>query len=142
VAAGLPLGGFGGAAATTALLPRKLQALPEPGREALRLGARGHLGAGRVLAGAVTREWWPLAAGLALASRRGRRAVVVAAAVPAFVDWWHDRRSTGLDPLRYVALHLADDVAYGTGVWAGCRRERTVAPLVPDLRSWPGRAPT
>ena len=141
VAAGQPFAGVGVAAATTALLPRKLQALPEPGREALRLGARGHLGAGRVLAAALTREWWPLAAGLALASRRGRRAVVVAAAVPALADWWRDRRGTGLDPLRYVALHLADDVAYGTGVWAGCRRERTLAPLVPDLRSWPGRAP-
>ena len=65
--------------------------------------------------------------------------VVVAAAVPALVDWWRDRHRTGLDPLRYVALHLADDVAYGTGVWAGCGRERTIAPLVPDLRSWPGR---
>lgn len=142
VAAGRPLAGAGVAAATTALLPRKLQALPEPGREALRLGARGHLGAGRVLAGAVTREWWPLAAALALTSRRGRRAVAAAAAVPALAGWWRDRRATGLDPLRYVALHLADDVAYGTGVWAGCLRERTAAPLVPDLRSWPGRSPT
>jgi mycofactocin system glycosyltransferase len=142
VVAGQPLAGVGLAAATTVLLSRKLQALPGPGREALRLGARGHLGAGRVLAGAVTREWWPLAAGLALTSRRGRRAVVAAAALPALADLWRDRRGTGLDPLRYVALHLADDLAYGTGVWAGCVRERTVAPLVPDLRSWPGRAPT
>jgi hypothetical protein len=67
---------------------------------------------------------------------------VAAAALPALADLWRDRRGTGLDPLRYVALHLADDLAYGTGVWAGCVRERTVAPLVPDLRSWPGRAPT
>jgi mycofactocin system glycosyltransferase len=139
-AAGRPATALAVAAATTALLPGKLRALPDPGREALRLGARGHLAAGRALAGALTREWWPVAAGLALTSRRARRAVVAAAVVPALADWWHQGRATGLDPLRFVALHLADDVAHGTGVWAGCLRERTVAPLTPDLRSWPGRS--
>jgi hypothetical protein len=38
-----------------------------------------------------------------------------------------------LDPIRYTALHAADDVAYGAGVWLGCLRARTVAPLVPRI---------
>jgi len=26
---------------------------------------------------------------------------------------------------------VADDIAYGAGVWAGCVRERTLAPVLP-----------
>ena len=29
---------------------------------------------------------------------------------------------------------VADDVAYGLGVWTGCLRERTLGPLLPTLR--------
>jgi hypothetical protein len=35
-------------------------------------------------------------------------------------------------------LRLFDDGAYGAGVWLGCARERTLAPLLPRL----GGAPT
>jgi mycofactocin system glycosyltransferase len=38
-----------------------------------------------------------------------------------------------LDPLRFLAGHLADDIAYGAGVWAGCLRHRTSTPLRPRL---------
>jgi hypothetical protein len=40
--------------------------------------------------------------------------------------------------VTYAALHAADDVAYGIGVWTGCARERTVRPLVPRL-AWRSR---
>jgi mycofactocin glycosyltransferase len=40
-----------------------------------------------------------------------------------------------LDPVRFALGRIADDVAYGLGVWAGCRRERTTAPVRPVL-SW------
>ena len=40
--------------------------------------------------------------------------------------------------MRATALHVADDVAYGAGVWVGCARERTVVPLVPRI-SWRSR---
>jgi hypothetical protein len=36
-----------------------------------------------------------------------------------------------LDPLRFVTFALADDVAYGTGVWTGALRARTTRPLRP-----------
>ena len=48
------------------------------------------------------------------------------------------RRPEALDPVRYAALHVADDVAYGAGVWVGCARERTLVPLVPRV-SWRAR---
>lgn len=137
VAAGHPLVGIGLAATSTALLPRKLGALEHPWPEALRLAGRGHLHAGRWIARALTRTWWPLALLAALVSRRACRAVLAAAIVPAMLDW--RARHPPVDPVRYVGLRLADDVAYGTGVWLGCVRERSLGPLRPDLTSWPGR---
>ncbi|HEX9064136.1 MAG TPA: mycofactocin biosynthesis glycosyltransferase MftF [Streptosporangiaceae bacterium] len=38
-----------------------------------------------------------------------------------------------LDPARFVLGRITDDVAYGLGVWSGCRRERTVAPVLPRV---------
>ena len=65
--------------------------------------------------------WWPLVAVAALRSRTARR-VLLAAALAA------------RHPVR-----LADDVAYSVGVWSGIVAERTLAPLVPEISSWPGR---
>jgi mycofactocin system glycosyltransferase len=121
-AAGSPLLGTGVAAATTALLAPRLTALQHPWAEAVRLAGSGHLHAGAQLASAVRRTWWPLALVAAAGSRRARRAMALAFA------------PTALEPLR-----ILDDVAYGAGVWAGCVRERSLAALVPDLASWPGR---
>jgi hypothetical protein len=38
-------------------------------------------------------------------------------------------------------VRLADDVSYSIGVWRGMLAERTLAPLVPVISSWPGRRP-
>jgi mycofactocin system glycosyltransferase len=135
-AGGHPLVGLAVAGVSAALLPRKLAStVPDPWAESLRLAGRGHLHAGRWLARAVTRTWWPLALVAALASRRARLAVGAAMLVP-LIDWTPD---VGLGRVEYLLARLADDVAYGTGVWEGCLRERSVAALVPDLRSWPGK---
>jgi mycofactocin system glycosyltransferase len=124
LAAKRPVTGLAVAGATTALLARKLHALEHPGREAMRLGLVGHLSAGRALAQAVTRAWLPLAGVAALRSPTARRALAASVVV------------RGRPPLR-----LLDDAAYGAGVWTGCWRERTLAPLRPALGSWPGRTP-
>ena len=65
----------------------------------------------------MTRAWSP-ALVLGLAFRRTRAVSALALLVPALSDWAADRQ--GLDPVRAVAVHVADDVAYGTGVWVGC----------------------
>jgi mycofactocin system glycosyltransferase len=139
LAAGHPLVGAGVAATSTAMLPRKLKVLTDPWPESLRLAGLGHLHAGRWIARALTRTWWPLALLAALVSRRARCALLAAAVVPAALDWRANRPPVDLG--RYVALRLADDMAYGAGVWAGCIRRGTWSPLVPDLSSWPGRRP-
>jgi hypothetical protein len=72
-----------------------------------------------------------------LAFRRTRRAVALALLIPALADLMKDSKKlqddADLRPWTYVALHVADDAAYGAGVWLGCAHERTVAPLVPRL---------
>jgi mycofactocin glycosyltransferase len=69
-----------------------------------------------------------------VAAGRGRRWAwaAVLLVLPATVDWW--QRRPGMDPVRWAAVCLADDLAYGAGVWAGCIRARTVAPLLPAVR--------
>ncbi len=134
---GWPLFGGSIAALTTALLARKLRDVPDGPREALRLAGLGHLYAGRSLAAAMTRAWWPACLLAALISKRCRRALLIAAVVPAGVDWVKMRPS--INPAAYIGLRVADDATYGWGVVSGALAERSLAALRPDFTSWPGR---
>ncbi|MET8681264.1 mycofactocin biosynthesis glycosyltransferase MftF [Streptomyces sp. NPDC004647] len=124
------------AGSTAALLPRKLQAVGVPATEALRLASLGHWGAGRALADAATRTWWPVTLPL-LAAGRTSRLLLAAAYGRHVADWL--RMRPPLDLPRWVAARAMDDFAYGAGVWWGALRERTVAPFLPDLTDWPGK---
>lgn len=96
-----------------------------------RLLVHGHLLAGRALAQAITRTWWPLMAMASPFSRRVRWIWMLAVVVPGL--WrWKSRRST-LDPLRYLAARGVDDLAYGSGVWAGVIGTGRVGALRPAL---------
>jgi mycofactocin system glycosyltransferase len=130
---GYPRAAAAVAAVNTALFHRKRRTLRLPAREGLNLAVRGHLAAAHQLATATTRTWWPVAATAAIGSRRIRRAILAAATVPYLLDWLHRRPQ--LDPLRWVALRIGDDVAYGAGVWTGCIQTRTIRPLRPDVTS-------
>lgn len=74
--------------------------------------------------------WWP-ALPLLLRSRRARLAAAAVVVGPRLLD--RRRRRAGVDPLRFVAASLLDDLAYGAGVWRGSGRERTWRPLAPRL---------
>lgn len=109
-------------AATTAALVPKLGGVPAA--TSVRLALTGHAGAGRQLADAARRAWWPLVAVAALVSRRARRLAALAA-LPALTDG---------------GLHrLLDDAAYGVGVWRGILTTGELGPLWPQLRDWPRR---
>jgi len=110
------------AAATSVALVRKLRGVPPA--LSLRLAATGHVRAGRQLAEAARRAWWPLLAVAAVGSRRARRFALLGAA-PALIDG---------GPAR-----LLDDLAYGAGVWKGVLAERDIAALLPSLQAWPER---
>jgi mycofactocin system glycosyltransferase len=137
LAAGHPLAAVAIAAGSTALLPRKLRALPRPINRSVELAGRGHLLAGRWLGRALLRPYWPLTLVAAVVSRRARRAALAASVIPALLEWREQRPN--LSPATFALLRAADDVAYGTGVWWGCWRTRSVDALRPDFSSWPGR---
>jgi mycofactocin system glycosyltransferase len=107
----------------------------DPVAVATRIAAGGTVRAALPALGDAVRAWSPLLA-LGLLHRRTRRASALALLAPALRDWAAD--SGGIDPIRYTALHVADDLSYGAGVWLGCARERTVGPLVPRV-SWRAR---
>jgi mycofactocin system glycosyltransferase len=116
-----PVAGAAVGLGSAAALIRKLPHVPPAA--AFRLAARGNLQAGDQIATAVRRVWWPFLAIAALRSRTARR-ILLAAAFAA------------RHPVRVV-----DDVAYSIGVWRGMLAERTLAPLAPEISSWPGRRP-
>lgn len=118
-AVGRPVLGTAVGVGSAAALIRKLPDVPP--RAAFRLAGAGNLHAGEQIANAIRRVWWPLLAVASLRSRTARR-VLLAATLAA----------------RHP-LGLADDVAYSVGVWRGMVAERTMAPLVPEITSWPGR---
>lgn len=116
-AAGHPLIAGAVAVTSSAALARKLRSRSVPGwgRLAVELTARSHLRAGTGLARALLRAWWPLAAvGLGLGPR-ARRALAAAVIVPALADWARSPKPAG--PAAAVGLRLADDLAYGLGLW-------------------------
>ncbi|MEY2446180.1 MAG: mycofactocin glycosyltransferase [Ilumatobacteraceae bacterium] len=136
VAARRPIAALAVAMGTTVALRRKLQDLPV--EEPVRLAGLGHLYAGRQVAGAITRAWWPVALVVALLIRRSRPALIAVATLPPLLDWAKGARTR--DPLRYIGLRVADDVAYGAGVWRGVIDERACGALAPKFTNWPGRA--
>lgn len=105
---------------TAARLTRRLHGRGVPLPTAAATATSGQLGMVRQLAEALRRAWWPLA----LCSRRGRRLLSLACAAAAIESAYENSDA---------ALRLADDFAYGLGVWAGCLRHRTLVPLVPRL---------
>lgn len=133
VALGHPRAGLGAALISGARLPRTLRRRGIPVLASVRLAAQSQPGAGVLLGDATRGTWWPLA----FLSRRGRRALL-ASLLPCLAEAVTHRRD--LDPVRWAALRVADDLAYGAGVWAGCLRHRTLAPLIPQLTERAGRS--
>ena len=107
-----------GLAVSTALrLAPKLPGVPAA--RSFRLAMTGHLRAGQQFAAAIRRVWWPIVVVGSLCSRRFR---------------WAALASIAASPSTTTT-----DVAYGWGVWAGMIRTRTISPLLPRWRPWPGR---
>jgi mycofactocin glycosyltransferase len=66
------------------------------------------------------------------AKRWSRRAAVVSLLLGPPLTTWRQRRPD-LDLVRFVLGHIADDLAYGTGVWTGSVREHTTVPIRPVI---------
>jgi mycofactocin system glycosyltransferase len=132
--AGRPALALAAAATGTALVVARLPELPGVRREVALLAAGAHGRVARHAFDACWRAYPPLLAA-GLATRRGRRVVAGGLALSVALEW-RERRPR-LDPLRFGALRVADDLAYATGVWLGCARARRLGPLVPALARGP-----
>jgi mycofactocin system glycosyltransferase len=66
-------------------------------------------------------------------TRWGRRLAAASLLLgPPLAQWSGSRAG---DPVRFTASQLADQAAYGAGVYAGCVRERLISPVLPSV-SW------
>lgn len=131
---------LGAAVVATAGVTRKLGRSERPVRAAAVLTLEGVVATCWQTASALTRHYWPVAAAVAVRSPRARRALVVAAVAEGLADHWRTRPR--LDPVRYVAAHRLDDLAYGAGLWWGAVRQRSVRALLPELRGLGRRTPS
>jgi mycofactocin system glycosyltransferase len=126
--------------ASTVLLGRRLRANGLPSAGVARPMAGGvwqtWLGTGRwcgQFAGPALVLALARPGGRTAATRWGRRAAAASLLVgPPLAEWAKDREA---DPVRLVARTLADQAAYGAGVYAGCLRERLITPVLPSV-SW------
>jgi len=130
---GHPRAGVGLAVANGTRIRRLFRSLDLEPRSSFALAAglatRGHLGGGRLLADALRRVWWPLLL-IGARSRVGRR-LAGAALIP--VLWEALTRPGRIGAGRWLALRLADDAAYGAGVWVGALKVRRAGALLPRL---------
>ncbi len=130
--AGRPRAALTALAASTLALHRSLGHHGIPFRQTLRWSAGGAgwtvIGIGR----AATMLAGPALVVAGLGTKRTRLGCALMVVAPPAVDWWRGRPS--LDPLAWVVASVADDVAYGAGVWVGCLSAGTVAPLIPSFR--------
>ncbi|MFM7062664.1 MAG: mycofactocin biosynthesis glycosyltransferase MftF [Actinomycetes bacterium] len=124
----------GGAAAVRSAraASAQLASAGAPRRTGAELALAGHLGAGRQLARAVVRAWWPLALLAGAVSRRARRIALFAVVVTA-ADAAAAHGGDAVAAARCSALALLDDAAYGAGLWAGCVRARSFRALLPSV---------
>jgi mycofactocin system glycosyltransferase len=81
--------------------------------------------------GRVSTMLTPLALALALRHRKARIAALILLLAPPCAEWC--QRRPALDPLRFTAAAIVDDIAYGAGVWSGCARVGTLAPVMPAI---------
>lgn len=119
---------------TLGVFTRRVRDLPPA--EAARLVLGGHVSAGRQLAEATVRVWWPVAVLLAVASRRARLPLLAAVVAPAATTAVR-RRSPA--PITDLPLQVLAEGAYAVGVWEGALATREPGPLLPVITKWPRR---
>lgn len=124
------------AALTTSgiMLHRRIRGLPQAPVIAARTLGKSVSADATSIGRLLRREWWPVGASALALSPRSRiaRTAALCMIAPLAWEWLTDRPS--IDPVRYTALRLIDDAAYGSGVIAGSFRGRSASPLTPTLR--------
>jgi len=119
-------------------LARLMPDADTPVRAATLLTLAALRGTGEQLGRCATRHYWPPAILAALLSKRARWLLLAGAVLDGLLDHKRCGRPQGLP--AHLLLRRLDDIAYGTGLWAGAVRRRTVAPLLPRLATGAARS--
>ncbi len=134
VAARRPLAAASVSVAAVVALTLRIRSLPRGPQLAGRVVLQGFVADGASIGHLLRREWWPVGCAALLLSPRSRTARTLVACMLGPIAWEWLTTDTRLDPVRYTALRLLDDAAYGTGVIASSVTSRVAAPLVPRVR--------
>ena len=94
------------------------------------LAWKGLVSTTRLLARAIMRAWWPLFFVMSIFSLRLGVMLTFSAFVPPIVGLL--RKKPGY-PIRYLVMRILENLAYGTGVWAGAIRARSLRCLLPVI---------
>jgi hypothetical protein len=95
-----------------------------------RLAWKGLTSTTRLLARAVMRAWWPLFFLASFVSLRLGVMITFSAFVPPIIGLVRKKPS---HPVRYLVMRILEDLAYGTGVWVGAVRTRSLRCLLPVI---------
>jgi mycofactocin glycosyltransferase len=130
---GRPLRATASVTVASTLLTRTLKGTPGRWTLSATILGKGTLADAATIGHALRREWWPLGLMCLVTSRRSRlaRAGATAMLAPIALEWINNRPN--LDPIRYTALRLLEDIAYGSGVTASARQHRSLNPLLPRV---------
>lgn len=135
----------------TARLARRLGAATDATDAALswslaaRLVGPGTAFAGRQVASAVVRHFWPVSLLAAAISPSLRWWLAVLAAADGVLAWWPHRRRVPI--AGFLLFRRLDDLCYGAGLWWGVARSGSLQALRPMIGpvsrrygpDWPGR---
>lgn len=120
-------------AVTATRIAKKLPKSQHPRAVGAWLTAMGVVSVLRQVMGLLLRHWWPVTVIACIFSARIRRATLLAVVADSVIE--SRLGKTRLDPLRFALLRRLDDLSYGSGVWLGAIRGRSLGALLPDIRS-------
>ena len=115
---------------TVAYFVVSLRSTSIPIRTRSRLAWKGLTSTTRLLARSVMRAWWPLFFIASFVSLRLGVKMTLSAFVSPIVGLVRLKPS---HPIRYLVMRILEDVAYGTGVWVGAVRTRSLRCLLPVI---------
>ena len=105
-----------------------LRSTSVPIRTRIRLALKAISSTTRLLARAIMRAWWPLFFIASLVSLRLGAMFTFSAFIPPLVGLV---RKKPRHPIRYLVMHILEAMAYGSGVWVGAVRARSLRCLLP-----------
>ena len=115
---------------TMAYFVASLRRTTIPTRTRLQLALKAILSTTRLLARAIMRAWWPLFFLASFVSLRIGAMFTFSAFVPPLVGLMRNKPN---HPIRYLVMRILEGLAYGTGVWVGAVRARSLRCLLPVI---------